>query len=38
MFNSNSIKKALENQVQVQTKALSWREFLNLLAEIKANK
>jgi hypothetical protein len=38
MFNSQSIKKAFKNQVQIQTKALSWNEFLNLLAELKANK
>jgi len=37
MFDSNSIIKAFKNQEPIQTKALSWTEFLNLLAELKAN-
>jgi len=37
MFNSKSIIKAFENQEPIQTKALSWNEFLKLLAELKAN-
>lgn len=38
MFYSQSIEKAFKNQEQIQVKALSWNEFLNLLAELKANK
>lgn len=38
MFDSKSIIKAFKNQEKIQTKVLSWNEFLNLLAELKANK
>jgi len=38
MYYSQDIKKAFKDQVQIQVKALSWNEFLNLLAELKANK
>lgn len=37
MFDSKSIIKAFKNQEPIQTKALSWTEFLNLLAGLKAN-
>ena len=36
MFDSKSIIKAFKNQEPIQTKALSWNEFLNLLADLKA--
>lgn len=35
MFTAENIKKALENQALIQTKAMSVREFFALLAEIK---
>ncbi|SGZ09440.1 Putative uncharacterized protein [Moritella viscosa] len=37
MFDSKSIIKAFKNQEPIQTKALSWAEFLNLLAGLEAN-
>lgn len=37
MLDSKSIIKAFKNQEAIQTKALSWTEFLNLLADLKAN-
>ncbi len=35
MFDSKSIIKAFKNQEQIQTKAVSWKEFILILEELK---